>query len=99
MVKDTIEITRLKVFSRDNWRCVVCGNFIMNDSPQIAHRINNNKMYNRMYGKDVLNHPDNLVSVCSLSCNHAVSIFGKHKLIEDLVEKIREKILTENENL
>jgi 5-methylcytosine-specific restriction endonuclease McrA len=70
---DDIRETKLAVFSRDSWKCVVCGK----PATQIAHVIAQNKMNLRRYGAKVIHHPMNLRSVCSLQCNHAVEISTK----------------------
>jgi hypothetical protein len=95
---NNISETKLRIFARDNWTCQVCGKMLIDGIPQLAHRINQSKMYLKKYGKEIIHHDLNMISVCSLKCNIAVSIYGKDKLIDDLVKKIK-KILDKNDNI
>jgi ketosteroid isomerase-like protein len=48
----------------------------------------------KQYGKEVINHPLNLATVCSLKCNDAVLLDPKTHPIEarELIEKIKEEL-------
>ncbi len=85
-----IEETKKLIFERSGGLCEVCGKILKN--MQIAHRINQNKMYLKKYGVEVIHHHFNLVGTCSLFCNSSVSIYGKTKLIEKLVKKIQKEL-------
>lgn len=81
---------RLEIFERDSFTCI-CGCSVMaHGTPQLAHRIPQRKHLFRKFGAEIIHHPINLVSTCSLECNASVSIaqdFGK--ILEVLME-IRE---------
>ena len=46
----TIKETRLYVFNRDNWRCVVCGKKTDWSNGQLAHRIPKTKYNENLWG-------------------------------------------------
>ena len=66
---------KIQIMDRDNWTCQVCGEF----ATQLAHRIPQSKMNIRKYGKRVIHHPLNLVSVCGLRCNSSVIVHGEEE--------------------
>jgi len=93
---NNIQEKRFAIMKRDKWVCQICGRRLShpNAIPQLGHKINQSKVYIRKYGKEVIHHPLNLVATCCLKCNSAVSINGKHLLVEKLVEKIQKEIET-----
>ena len=72
--------------------CAVCGRPLK--IAQWAHRINKSRVNIRKYGKKVIHHRFNLVLVCSLRCNAAVSLSPAANPVpaEELVKKIREDL-------
>jgi hypothetical protein len=72
--------------------CEVCGKPLVFGRPQLAHRIPDTKMYQKMYGTDILSHELNLVLVCSLKCNSSVLIDKKTALRDQLVDNIKKRI-------
>lgn len=87
-----------KVMVRDNFTCQICGNTPGMSGLQLAHKIRQGSGTEKMisdraghtkkYVRDkIINHQDNLVTVCSLKCNDACNIYFND------VE--REKLLTE----
>lgn len=85
-------LQKAEIFQRDAWTCCVCGRPIRIGQPQLAHVIPQSKMYLKKYGDEIIHHSLNMKSTCGLECNGKVSINGKHKLIEELVKKIRKEI-------
>lgn len=83
------EEKRLEIFERDKWTCQVCGKWLREGVPQLAHRIAQTKANIRKYGKEVIHHPLNLVSVCSLRCNSACNIGFNRIECERLIGDIR----------
>ena len=79
-------------YALDNYVCQKCGN----RATQIAHRIAKTKTNYKVYGKDVIDHNFNLVSVCCLSCNSFYNIANRPLKAERLVNLINER---GNENL
>lgn len=78
---------RQRVFARDRWTCVNCGEPIMRyGTPQLAHRVAKSRANIGKYGKAAIHHADNLASVCSLRCNSAVLINGEagRELMRDI---------------
>lgn len=71
------------LLERDHWTCRVCGQA----ANQLAHRIPQSKMNIKKYGKHVIHHSLNLVSVCSLRCNSSVIINGleEKSLVADIL--------------
>jgi 5-methylcytosine-specific restriction endonuclease McrA len=84
-----IEQKRQRIFQRDNYICLVCGE----PARQIAHGISNSKMNLKKYGDEIVNHDFNLFSVCSLACNSKMNIDNKPNDILAIIERIN------NENL
>jgi len=79
-------------------KCGVCGkplSFLDFPPPQLAHRIPKTKSFVAQYGKDVIDHPINLVLVCSLACNDAVLI-GAARPVER--ERLAAEIRGESQN-
>ena len=58
---------------------------------QLAHKIPATKGYLKRYGKEVIHHPLNLATVCSLKCNDAVLLDPKTHPIEaeELIRRIK----------
>ena len=54
--------------------CEVCGRPLNDGQPQGAHRIANTIFNRSKWGSFIVDHPDNIAMVCSLSCNHACNI-------------------------
>ena len=83
---------RLAIFKRDKFTCH-CGNPITRfGTPQLGHIIPQRKMYLKKYGIEVIHHPMNMKSCCSLSCNSKLDLGCKDELIKEHVEKIIKKI-------
>ena len=85
----TIKETRLYVFNRDNWHCVVCGKKIDWSTGQMAHRIPKTKQNIKTYGLKIIDHPFNLRITCCLRCNSAVLINNRPIEKEQLNEAIK----------
>lgn len=85
----TIKETRLYVFNRDSWHCVVCGKKIDWSTGQLAHRIPKTKRNIKQYGLSVIDHPFNVRATCSLRCNAAVLIDNRPIEKQQLIEAIK----------
>ena len=85
---------RLRLMIDRGCKCEVCGNPLHLGNLQLAHRIPKSKSYLKQYGKEVIHHPLNLATVCSLKCNDAVLLDPKTHPIEaqELIEKIKERL-------
>ena len=61
---------------------------------QLAHICPATKSYLKKYGKEVIHHPLNLATVCSLKCNDAVLLDPKTHPIEakELIDRIKEAL-------
>ena len=75
---------RERAFSRDNYRCVVCGRHAPSYHIQLAHRISNTKLNRKLYGNDIIDSVHNVMTVCSLQCNKSVDI-GRIPSVMDAV--------------
>lgn len=84
---------REAIFARDGWLCQWCGRPIREGVPQLGHRIPQRKMYLKRYGAEVIHHPLNMASACSLLCNGRLDIGGQPREIERLAGKIMQKIV------
>jgi len=90
------EDQRNEIFRRDEYRCRHCGLSVYSKgTPQLAHGIAKTKTAIKKYGDSVVNHPMNLFSTCSLYCNSRMNIGNNPVKVIELVEKIRDKMLTE----
>jgi len=90
-VRKKLEANELRetIFARDNWTCQACGGLArVHGTPQLAHRISKSKMNLRKYGEAIINHPLNLVTVCSSRCNDAVNIGFNPEKVKDLLRQI-----------
>lgn len=88
-----IDDTRLYCFKRDAWRCVHCGKYLYTaPQRQLAHKIKKSKYNLKKYGAEIIHHPMNMDSTCSLSCNAKSDLGVKDELIKHLVKKIREDL-------
>jgi len=85
---------RIRLMVERGCKCEVCGKHLDITNLQLAHRIPQTKGYLKRYGKEVLHHPMNLATVCSLKCNDAVLLDPKTHPIEarELIEKIKEEL-------
>ena len=86
---------RLEIFERDNFQCVCGKSVYAYGTPQLGHVVPQRKHFLKRYGKEIIHHPMNLVSTCSLKCNASVSIGGKPLEIAELVEKIKQELQRE----
>ena len=84
---------RLAIFESAGWICEVCGGPLKrHGTPQLGHRIPQDKPNLEKYGKKVIHHPLNMVATCCLKCNAAVSIRNNPVAIAALVERIKTEI-------
>ena len=84
---------RQEIFRRDEYTCQACGESIYRfGNPQIAHKIGQGAANVKRYSKEVIHHPLNMESVCSLRCNDAMNIGQKTKEADALAEKIKQEI-------
>jgi hypothetical protein len=66
---------REELFAAATWHCVWCGGpLAVHGSAQLAHRVPKTKAFLMKWGPEVINDPLNLVPVCSLAHNDAVSL-------------------------
>jgi len=92
--------TRMKVIIRDMYSCQRCGKQPGLNGLQVAHRIHDGKetmagLKNRYPDKDkkwiqdnILDHPLNLVTTCSLKCNSSYNIWFNDEAVEELLTAI-----------
>lgn len=87
-----IEDTKRYCLVRDNYRCQRCGA----PAVHLAHKIAQTKANIKKFGKEVIHHPLNLVSVCTNSgCNDWFNIGFKTIEAHSLARRIEQKILEE----
>ena len=92
------EEKRQEIFARDGYLCQECAKSIyVYNTPQLAHRIAQTKGNKAKYGLEVIHHPLNLVSVCSLRCNDAQNIGFNPEACRALVEEIKKEIENERD--
>lgn len=90
------EDQRQAIFERDEYRCQHCGGFInARGTAQLAHVIPQTVANLRKYGPEVIHHPLNMKSVCSLRCNSAVLIGDNPVARDALVTEIRAALTSE----
>ena len=83
------EELRQKIFERDGWKCRICGKSIYkNGVPQLAHRIGQGIQQRKKYGNEIIYHPLNMWSVCSLECNAKADITRNTIEREFLIDSI-----------
>jgi hypothetical protein len=64
---DEIWQTRMRVFERDEWRCVgrlSDGSRCCRQATQLAHVLPQDKLHIALYGEEVIHHDDNLRGTC-----------------------------------
>lgn len=87
-MNEQIQQKRLEIFKRDKFTCS-CGNPVTRfGQQQLGHRIKQSKYNLRKYGLEIIHHPFNVRSCCSLNCNARLDLGVKDELIKKLVEKI-----------
>ena len=81
---------REAIFERDGYRCHHCGGSVYaHGSPQVAHRIPATKGNLAKYGPDIIHHPLNLLSCCSIGiCNDSALIGNNPIAQEALIDEI-----------
>jgi 5-methylcytosine-specific restriction endonuclease McrA len=90
--EEEIRATKEFIFDRDNYTCI-CGESVYSKGyPQAAHIISKSKVNLKLYGKEIVHHPLNLVSTCSTECNQKVNIGTKPFTEAALVELIRNEL-------
>jgi 5-methylcytosine-specific restriction endonuclease McrA len=83
---------RDEIFRRDHYTCQICGKSVYEGIPQLAHRIAATKSNISKYGREVIYHSLNMVSVESLYCNSRCNIGNRPIETEKLVQDIRNAI-------
>lgn len=69
-------------------RCVVCGGWLRQGHPQLAHRVISSKHHRSTIPEEVLHHPLNTIPVDnSGACNSAVILHGPEA--DDLLDRVR----------
>lgn len=86
-----ISETKENVFDRDDWVCQVCGSRVTTETAQLAHRIPQKDFLIEKYGKDVIHHPENMLTTCSLQCNNAVQE-NSQKIQDEIYQEIAQEI-------
>jgi len=86
---EEIRETRLYVALRAHFRCEECNKSLPLDKGEMAHCIAKTDEWITKYGKEVINHPDNLKWTCSGACNDAQNIGNNPVAREALVHEIR----------
>lgn len=81
---------REAIFARDNYTCQHCGGSIyQHGTPQLAHRVSKTRHNLETYGPEVIHHPLNLVSVCSIgACNDAFNLNNNRMARMELLNTI-----------
>lgn len=74
-------------YELDKRQCQKCGKA----AKQMAHRIANTKTNRKVYG-NIIDHNENLVSVCSLDCNGTFNIGNNPVKSAKLIAIINEKV-------
>lgn len=87
--KVAAEELRDELFRIVSWTCPVCGApLAKHGTPQLAHRIPRRQSMLMRWGAEVINSPLNMVPVCSLPCNDAVSLGTVSVPSKALLERI-----------
>lgn len=69
------EEQRLELFRAVSWTCCVCGEPLAKHGvAQLGHRVPRRESMLMKWGPEVINSPLNMVPVCQLRCNDAVSL-------------------------
>jgi hypothetical protein len=93
--RERFNLAELKkeLFRRCDYTCAVCGGSIYQyGTPQLAHRIAQTESNIKKYGKKVIHHKKNLVSVCCLACNDACNIGHKLADADRLAAEIMQEV-------
>lgn len=82
--------TKEFVFNRDRWRCRVCNKPVNPFVAQLGHRIPQSKAMIKKYGKEIIHHPVNLLTTCSLECNNKVQVNYEQEQLAIVYEILHE---------
>jgi hypothetical protein len=67
---------REEQFAAAEWKCCVCGGWLREGVPQLAHRVLNSKHNRATIDEAVLHSTLNTIPVCSLDCNGLLILHG-----------------------
>jgi hypothetical protein len=98
-LSDKIRETKLRVFERDGWRCVVTIKGARCPAParQAAHILPNDDVHLARYGDEIINHPANMRATCGLRHNAMVQINYRNRPADadEQAERVRQIIARE----
>lgn len=86
MTKQQIKQYKIR-YELDNYICQAEG--CNNKATQMAHRICRSKTNYSIYGKEIIDHNINIVSVCCVEHNDRYNIGNKTRIANKLAEYIR----------
>jgi 5-methylcytosine-specific restriction endonuclease McrA len=88
------EEKRQEIFRRDFFLCTHCGlSIFRHGTPQLAHLISQGKANIEKYGEEIIHHPMNTASTCSLYCNSRKNIGMNPEKTKELVQQITDYII------
>jgi hypothetical protein len=90
--QEAAEEQKQRQYHEQKCRCFTCGEFLLWDEAQAAHRIHKAKWLLKKYGAEVMHHRFNIRITHSGDCNSAVMIMPESlpalKLISEIMEDL-----------
>ena len=93
MDRKTLAISEMKLelgYAQD-WLCASCGEPLVVQEAELAHRIPQRKYLLKMYGPEVIHHRMNVALTHHGACNDKMSLGNHPVAMELLAEKIRKE--------
>lgn len=95
---ETLRETKLRKYIQQYCRCEICGKRVLPENVftmELAHKIIQSKQNKKKYGEEIIHHDNNMILVCSKTCNTTAIIkfnsLSEKKLVEEIKKEIKQE--------